>query len=315
MSIEKPRVSIAVPVFNGDRYIAEAVQSILAQTYQDFEVIICDNASTDRTEEICREFAGRDPRVQYRRNEVNRGIHRNFSRGAELSRGEFFMWLAHDDKLAPQFLERCVTALEGEPQAVLAYPKAIDIDDQSHAVVYKEQTLNVGSLLAHERFRELIRMEHNCEALFGLMRRKVLGCTGLLGNYADADRVLLAELALYGGYVKVPEFLFLHREHPLRATNVYPTRFQRTASLTPEKPAQIVFPHFRQLGEYLLCIHRAPLRWPERVRCWGEMICWTGRYRKRLIGDLKVVIKHTLRRIVRAIVNPRMPAATSGRSL
>jgi len=312
MSGDKPRVSIALPVFNGEKYIAQAVESILAQTFQDFEVIICDNASTDRTEEICRGYASRDLRLRYRRNEVNRGIHRNFTGGAKLSRGEYFMWLAHDDKLAPEFLERCVAVLDREPSAVLVYPKAIDLDDQGNAVAYKEQSLKASSPRANERFRELIRMEHNCEALFGLMRQNVLRRTGVLGNYADADRVLLAELSLYGCYFKVPEFLFLHREHPQRATNMYPTRFERTSSLTPEKPRQIVFPHFRQLEEYLQCIHRAPLSWTDRIRCYREMIPWTGKYWKRLVGDVKVVVKHILRRIMRAFISPRVPAATSG---
>jgi glycosyltransferase involved in cell wall biosynthesis len=312
MSSDRPRVSVAVPVFNGEKYVAEAVESILTQTYRDLEVILCDNGSTDRTEEICREYAGRDSRVRYCRNEVNRGIHRNFSRGAELARGEYFMWLAHDDKLAPEFLERCVAALDCLPGIVLVYPKAIDIDDAGNAIVYKEQSLRVSSSHAPERFRELIRMEHNCEALFGLIRHKVLKRTGMMGNYADADRVLLAELALHGGYHKVPEFLFLHREHLQRATNVYPTRFERTALLTPEKPGGIVFPHFRQLWEYLLCIQRAPLSWPDRVRCAWEMICWTGRYRKRLIGDVKVVVNRILRRMMRVLMSPRVSAATNG---
>ncbi len=314
MSSDKPRVTVAVPVYNGDKYVSEAVDSILAQTFQDFEIIICDNASTDRTEEICRGYAARDPRVTYYRNEVNRGIHRNFTRAVRLSRGEYFIWLSHDDKLAPAFLERCVAALDGDPSVVLAYPKAIDIDEHGNHIAYKEQTLNVSSAKPHERFRELIRMEHNCEASLGLIRGDVLRRTEVLGNYADADRVLLAELALHGYYFRVPEFLFLHREHPFRETNVYPTRFERTASLNPEKPVRIVFPHFRQFGEYLLRIRRAPLSWRDRIRCCWEMFRWVGRYWKRLVADVKVVISYILRRIIRVRLSGRAPAATSGRS-
>jgi glycosyltransferase involved in cell wall biosynthesis len=311
MSSDKPRVSVALPVFNGEKYVAEALDSILAQTYTDFEVIICDNGSTDSTGEICRGYVDRDFRVRYFRNTVNRGVHRNFTRGVKLSRGEYFMWLAHDDKLAPEFLERCVAVLDREPSVVLVYPKAIDIDDQGNHLAYKEQNLNVSSPQAHKRFRELIRMDHNCEASFGLIRGDVLRRTGVLGNYADADRVLLSELALYGPYFKVPEFLFLHREHPLRATKVYPNRFDRTASLTPERPGKIVFPHFRQLAEYLLCIRRVPLTWRERIRCCQEMLRWTLQYWRRLQNDVKVVGVHILRRIMRALTRRRMPAATS----
>jgi glycosyltransferase involved in cell wall biosynthesis len=312
MSGERPRVSIALPVYNGEKYVSQAIESALAQTFQDFEIIICDNASTDSTPEICRGYAERDPRVSYHPNEVNRGIHRNFTRGARLSRGEYFMWLSHDDKLAPEFLERCVAALDREPGAVLAYPKAIDIDDQGKYLVYKEQSLNVSSPSAPVRFREMIRMEHNCEASLGLIRGDVLRQTAVLGNYADADRVLLAELALYGHYAKVPEFLFLHREHPLRETNVYPNRFQRTASLNPGNPPKIVFPHFRELMEYFLRIRRAPLSWRDRIRCCWELLRWTKRYCKRLVNDVQVAAYHILRRNKRTPLNRRAPAATSG---
>jgi glycosyltransferase involved in cell wall biosynthesis len=311
MSSDNPRVTVAIPVYNGDNYVSEAVDSILAQTFQDFEVIVCDNASTDRTEEICRGYAARDSRVTYHRNDVNRGIHRNFTRAARLSRGEYFMWLSHDDKLAPEFLKRCVAALDRDPSVVLAYPKAIDIDDQGNHIAYKEQSLNVSSAKPHERFRELIRMEHNCEASLGLIRGDVLRRTEVLGNFADADRVLLAELALYGYYFRVPEFLFLHREHALRETNVYPNRFQRTASLNPGAPAKIVFPHFRQFAEYLRSIRRAPLRWRDRIRCCWEMFGWTMRYWKRLVYDVKVGIVQILRRTRRIRMSTRPSAATT----
>jgi hypothetical protein len=224
------------------------------------------------------------------------------------------MWLSHDDKLAPEFLERCVAALDGDPSVVLAYPKAIDIDDQGKPIAYKEQSLNVSSLKAHERFRELIRMEHNCEASLGLIRGSVLRRIAVLGNYADADRVLLAELALHGYYHRVPEFLFLHREHPFRETNVYPTRFERTASLNPEKAVNIVFPHFRQFFEYLFSTRRAPLSWRDRTRCCWEMLRWTKQYWRRLVNDVKVVANYILRRILRVCLRWRLPTAASGRS-
>ncbi len=312
MSSDRPRVSVAVPVYNGDNYVGEAIDSILAQTFQDFEVIVADNASTDRTEAICRAYVQRDPRVQYHPSEVNRGVYWNFRRSLALARGEYFMWLAHDDKLAPEFLEKCVAALDHDPGAVLSYPKAIDIDEQSRPTLYKEQKLTAGTTAAHERFRELIRMDHNCEAIFGLMRSSVLKSVPVFGRFADADRVLLAELSLHGNYVQVPEFLFLHREHTQRATNVYPSsRFQRTAVLIPEKAGKIVFPHFRQLGEYLLSIHRSPLPWRERLRCYREMARWVRHNARRLLRDVKEVLAHLWRRS-RNRLTGRRSAAPSG---
>jgi glycosyltransferase involved in cell wall biosynthesis len=313
MAGDKPRVSIAVPVFNGDNYIAEAMESVLAQSYGDFEVIISDNGSTDSTEEICRRYVERDPRVHYYRSDVNRGVYWNFRRALEPAQGGYFMWLAHDDKLAPEFLKQCVAALDRDPDVVLSYPKAIDIDEQGRHLVYKEQDLNAGAGTANERFRELIRMDHNCEAIFGLMRMSVLKKIRVFGDFADADRVMLAELALHGPYSQVPEFLFLHREHPLRTTNVYPlSRFRRTAILLPQKRVKIVFPHFRQFREYLLCIHRSPLPWADRQSCYREMLGWLKRYWKRMAGDVKEVLIYVLQRALGTAFGWRRSAATGG---
>jgi glycosyltransferase involved in cell wall biosynthesis len=315
MSGKKPRVSIAVPVYNGDNYLEYALETALAQTYSDFEIVISDNASTDGTEEICRRFVERDSRVHYYRSEVNHGVYWNFRRGLELSNGEYFMWLAHDDGLAPEFLERCVDALNAQPDAVLSYTKAIDIDEHGNHLELKEQVLNAESSKPRERFRHMNRLEHNCEAIFGLMRVSALENVRVFPDLADSDRVMLAELSLYGSYARVSDFLFLHREHPLRATNVYPqSRFERTAILLPEKAAKIVFPHFRQFGEYVLCIHRSPLRWRDRMLCYADMLAWFWRYRVRLMRDIKDVAFHLLRSILRPSADSRARAATGGHS-
>jgi len=308
MSSDRPRVSIAVPVYNGDNYVAEAIDSALAQTYKNFELIIADNASTDRSPEICRAYVERDARVQYHASEVNRGVYWNFRRSLALARGEYFMWLAHDDKLAPEYLEKCVAALDRDPSAVLSYPKAIDIDEQGNPVLFKEQRLTSGTTTPHERFRELIRMDHNCEAIFGLMRSSVLERVPVFGRFADADRVLLAELSLHGSYSQVPEFLFLHREHTQRATNVYPSsRFERTAILIPEKAGKIVFPHCRQFREYLKAIQRSPLTVHERILCYREMARCVRQNGRRMLRDVKEVIVHLWRRC-RNLLAGRRPA-------
>ncbi|HKJ45099.1 MAG TPA: glycosyltransferase family 2 protein, partial [Balneolales bacterium] len=110
--MSRPRVSIGMPVYNGENYIERAISSILAQTYKDFELIISDNASTDKTQEICKMFVGRDNRVRYHRNSKNIGAARNYNIVFRLSRGKYFKWAAHDDELAPAFLEDAVNVLE-----------------------------------------------------------------------------------------------------------------------------------------------------------------------------------------------------------
>jgi len=133
MAYVKPRVSIGVPVYNGESYLACALDSMLGQTYGDFELIISDNASTDRTPEICRQYAARDPRVRYLREEQNRGLAWNFNRVVEVSRGDYFKWAAYDDVCAPSFLARTVEVLDNDPHVILATSVAALIDAQGGA--------------------------------------------------------------------------------------------------------------------------------------------------------------------------------------
>jgi glycosyltransferase involved in cell wall biosynthesis len=107
-----PKVSIGLPVYNGEKYIREALDSLLAQTFTDFELIISDNASADRTETICREYAERDPRIRYVRQAENRGAVANFQFVLDEAKGVYFKWMAYDDYLAPRFIELIVGYLD-----------------------------------------------------------------------------------------------------------------------------------------------------------------------------------------------------------
>src|SRR2546425_2356723 len=170
-SSRRPRVSVGMPVYNGERYLAEAVDSLLAQTYEDFELIICDNASTDRTGEIARSYAARDTRVRYARNEKNLGAGGNFRRGFALASGEYFRWAASDDVCAPQSLARCVEVLDQEPAAVLAYPSTRFIDEHGRVTgeCYDDR-LHLQASRASERFRQVLERLGLCNAVYGLMR-------------------------------------------------------------------------------------------------------------------------------------------------
>src|SRR5262245_47700567 len=108
MSIDHPKLSICLPVYNGRRFLAAAVESILSQSFSDFELIIVDNASSDTTEEIARRFAAQDVRVRYFRNEKNLGAAPNFNRAFELARAPLVRWASHDDLWTPDAMKLCV---------------------------------------------------------------------------------------------------------------------------------------------------------------------------------------------------------------
>jgi len=174
-----PRVSIGLPVYNGDQFLDEAMRSLLAQTYRDFEIIISDNGSTDRTEEICRRYAAQDNRIRYYREPSNQGASWNYNRVVHLATGEYFKWAAHDDLVTPDYLEKCIAVLDRDPGVVLCCTDDQDIDEQGRYVDAKRHSHipsaeRGNSTRVSLRFRRLIRDDYDCEQVFGLYRLDVL---------------------------------------------------------------------------------------------------------------------------------------------
>lgn len=309
MSKDKPRVSIGLPVFNGEHYLAEALDSVLAQTYSDFELIISDNASTDRTPEIGEAYAAKDQRIRYYRNEKNLGAARNYNRVFELSSGEYFKWAAHDDVLGPEFLSRCVTVLDQDSSIVLCHAKTGRIDEHSALVgVYEEyQYLRIGSPRPHERFFDLIRLDHSCNIVFGLIRASALRMTSLIGSYSASDRPLLAQLGLIDRLYEIPEILFFRRDHPGTTWRVWGEKSEVVAWYDPSKAGRIIFPYWRLCFEYFRSINRVPLSWSDRLLCYIQMTrLFKQRWRQGLpmwrwlVVDLERATKQILYRLRRS---------------
>jgi len=300
-----PRVSIGLPVYNGEAFLEAAIDTLLEQTFTDFELIISDNASNDRTESICRERAARDARVRYHRNPVNLGAMGNFNRVVELARGPYFKWAAHDDVHAPRYLEACVAALDGDPSAVLAFARARDIDEEGRPIRDKAYGQRLDSPRPSVRFADLVRNDYTLESVFGVMRAEVLRRTPLLGNYADCDRVLMAEIGLAGRIHEVPEYLFIHRHHRGRSVMQYGSRQVRSAWFDPSKAGKPAFPWAREFFGYLAAVRRARIGALERARCYGVMARWVLRNAGGLWEDWDFAIRHVLRpfkrRVVRAL--------------
>ena len=126
-----PRLTLGVPVYNGNRFLAQSLDALLAQTYTDFELIISDNGSTDRTPEIGKHYQSVDPRVRYVRHDQNRGstFNHNFVLGQ--AQGELFKWASDDDLYAPDLLQRCIDALDSLPDLALAHSWTAFIDEES----------------------------------------------------------------------------------------------------------------------------------------------------------------------------------------
>ncbi|MBD0273055.1 MAG: glycosyltransferase family 2 protein [Acetobacteraceae bacterium] len=280
MTSAAPRVSIGLPVFNGERYLARAIESVLGQDFADFELVICDNASTDRTAEICAAYARRDARVRYFRNPRNLGAGPNYDRCFGLARGEYFKWAAHDDRLAPDYLSRTVAALEATPGAVLCTTGVAEIDPGDEVRrVYRNVFPGIDAQSPARRLAALIHTRHECEDFFGLFRREALLGSSLHGNYSGSDRVLLAEMALRGPWTAVPELLFLHREHDQRYTRAVLLPGDRSQAALwldtamPTARASRMF-HLVVYRHYLRVVRKNTRPGGDRAACYAELLRW-----------------------------------------
>jgi glycosyltransferase involved in cell wall biosynthesis len=304
-----PRVSLGLPVFNGERYLQQTLDALLAQTYADFELVIADNASTDSTEEICRAYAGRDARIRYHRSDENRGATWNFNRAFTLCSAGYFKWSAYDDLCEPLFLERCVPALDAAPRAVLVYPKTRLIDENGRVARDHEDGLALLERAPHDRLRRLVRALGYANATYGLIRSSALRRTRLLGSYPSADYVLLAELALLGEFVELPERLFLRRIHPQMSRQAHPSAADAATWFRPQAHSRVRAEAWRLCIEHMISISRAPLPASERLRCFLTFADAGGRrywdHLARELWELTLLAVRPARELARKLASTR----------
>ena len=220
------------------------------------------------------------------------------------ARGEYFKWAAHDDAHEPEYLARSVDVLDRNPDVVLVCPQSRDIDEHGNTLKIVSFGLDIDTPRVRTRFRELIRREHSCVAVFGLVRADVLRRTRLLGAYADCDRVLLAEIGLAGRMREIPEPLFVHRMHRNRSVWQYKTRQTRSAWFDPSKAGRPVFPYCRQFSAYLGAIRRAPVSATERAACTAQMPRWLAHNADGIWEDISFAARYALRPIKRRLLPP-----------
>ena len=208
-----PTLTVGVPVYNMGTYLEAAVESVLAQSFRDLELIISDNASTDGTAEICRAFAARDTRVTYRRNAEDVGASANFNLLVPLARGRLFKWAPADDVLRPGFLERCVATIDADPTVVLAYGKTDFVDGDGRPIDLEDPGWQLLSDDPAKRLSYALQAGHFVNAILGVIRTDALRRTRLEPAHRGGDYRLMAELSLLGKFVEVPERLYERRIH------------------------------------------------------------------------------------------------------
>jgi glycosyltransferase involved in cell wall biosynthesis len=303
--MKAPLVSIGFPVYNGERLLRQAMDSVLAQNFEDFEVIVCDNASTDRTAAICQEYAQRDARVRYFRNETNIGASPNHNRVFELSRGKYFAWMAHDVEQLPGMLSRCVREMnENSPPVVLAYPRCLQIDENGLPLDDRAPTIASPDPRPHRRMGEVIRQISFVTQHYGLFLTDALRKTRLNGSYPSSDYVLTAEMAMLGELREIPEVLVRRRNESQHGTRAVLNDKQAWATwLDPKMKGRRLLLRMedRLALEYMRAALALPLRpmdkltcavtgplvhyrrvFPNTIRIWRSKL---GHFKHRLVGS------------------------------
>ena len=293
-----PRITVGLPVYNGQRFVAQAIESVLTQTYGDFELLISDNASTDETPRICQDFALRDRRIRFMSNDHNLGAARNYNRLVHEARGEMFKWMPADDVLAPSFLERCLAALDAEQASVLSYPTTVMIGEEGESLDKDPlDRLEVHAMEPHQRFREYVEWSfHNrgSNAVLGLMRTDVLRRTALIGPYAGSDKVLLGELALHGTFARLADPLFFRREHRDSSLQAHPQWADRYRWFDPSMTGAYRMGNWRLFAEYFRAIAHTPIGTRNALRSYGHMMRYFSLYWPRLLQELRMMIRYAV---------------------
>ena len=279
---KKPNLSIGLPVFNGEKYLRQAIDSILFQTYSDFELIISDNASVDKTEDICREYVKLDDRVSYYRSEKNHGAAWNWNRVFKLSSGVYFKWVAHDDVMVPEFLSKCLTVLERDPSIILCHSKNAIINEFDEIVGKYEIGHIIDSQKPHFRFSQILQKIGLPWLIFGVFRRDLLGKTSLFKSYIGSDWTLLAEISLLGRIFEIQEYLFRRRDHKESYTDkhyIEPVTIHdyRTETLWwtgGRKKPLVVLPNWKLFIEFFKTVNSVSLGLNERWMCYREICRW-----------------------------------------
>lgn len=288
MSNDGCRVTVGMPVYNGAAYLAEAITSILEQSFRELRLVISDNASTDETEAICRDFVKHDDRVQYFRHSVNIGGTANFDWVMRNGRNEFFKWAAHDDVCRPDLIQRCVEVLDSDPSVVLAYGQTVDIDSQGSKLRIRDDGLGLDADDPYERFRRLISQGHGATMLYGVHRWSILAQSLPQGSFFGSDRPLLGELALRGRLVEVPEPLFLRRQHEDRSVRGHKLSYGVPEWFKPGSTSELAAPVWRRLLAYVRVVLRVPNGPGNRVRCLTLMARWAVDMRSHLAFEVRL---------------------------
>ena len=290
------KVSVGMPVYNSEEFIDAAIDSILKQTYADFELIVSDNASTDRTEEIVRDYAKRDSRIRYFRNQENIGASDNYNAVYHHANGEYFKWAASSDLCHPQFLEKCIAVLDANPDVVLCYPEIKMFSETIDDAELHEDDLHLLQDSPCERYQKFQDRVQLNNVMNGVLRTKSLVNTSMIKPFFSSDTALMAELVLRGKFYQVKDTYYYRRMDEKTATALKSDE-EVLKHYFPNLNKLMLFQNWKLYAEYYAAIKRAPISANEKrcvMRIYYRMLRW---HRNDLFNDIIVAIKKSAYKI------------------
>jgi glycosyltransferase involved in cell wall biosynthesis len=273
-------ITVGLPVYNSERYLRQSLDSLLAQTFPHFVLVISDNASTDGTAQICQQYAAADSRIKYSRNETNIGNPRNFNRVAGLAETRYLKWSTADDFWEPSFLERALEVMERDPTIALCYPQAVLVDANGRNPKNYDDVLHLVQENAADRFVALLNNIKLAHQHLGLIRMAHLHQTHLLGAYVASDINLLAELSLYGKFFELPHRLFFRRFHQDSGSWKRGDPEHESRRYHASDARHIGFNKWHRHLAFLSAVRRSPLPLNSKMRLFrylGRRLIWDRR--------------------------------------
>lgn len=293
---QNPRVSVGVPLYNGEKYVAATIESLLNQTFSDFELILSDNASTDSSGAICATYAARDSRVKYHPSPTNLGACANFHRCFHLSSGEYFRWNPADDLVSPNLLERAVDILDHDPSVFVAYGRTKLIDGQGAVIRDFDENLHLMDERPSDRWKKAVRNIRMGNIQYGLSRAEPLRRTGLLRNYGGGDIPLICEMSLYGKFFEISDAFFYRRMHET-ASSAMKSGAEVMALYDPKKGKKLRTYYWSQFIDNLKSVAQAPVSLAEKLRILEFQAQWVIRGRGEYLRELTGLAKQIARRL------------------
>ncbi len=289
--MSNPLVSIGLPVYNGERYLGQALESLISQDYDNFELVISDNASTDSTEMICREFEKRESRVRYIRQDKNIGASGNFDRVLRLANGVYFMWAAHDDLWESTFISKCIEVLQSDLDVVLCHSQGQPIDSRNEFAGLPYVDYSNEEETKRERWRKTHENWHLHAAIYGLMKTEVAKRVRPVQTEPSSDIIFISEISLYGKIAQIPEVLQYKRIADIKSQR-YLSAEAMMKYLGADRVNPVRMHRLRVLRNSLGGLKHAEISARERIVLSADLLRIYLRYQIRI--DFKEFVKHAM---------------------